>query len=229
MISKRIAKAKRLFAGRKALAAAGVSCVVFFAIGILIRYSPLQEVDLRVTKELQEVGGPPVRMVMVALTMAGEPVVLPVLGSVAAVCLWAASFSKAAVFVLLSLTSIPLNIGLKTLWDRARPDAEVVSVAVETAGTSFPSGHAMGATSLYGAFAALTWIHLDRRRYRTPITLTLLALPVAIDVSRVYLGAHWLSDVVGGSALGLLVLIPSVWWYVKSIPAEVNEQPALTA
>jgi len=123
--------------------------------------------------------------------------------------------------------SIPITIGLKTFWDRKRPDAKIVNVAVGTAGTSFPSGHAMGATSFYGALAALAWIHLNPRRTRLPLTLSLGSMPISIGISRIYLGAHWLSDVVGGWAMGTLVLIPLVRWYLAGIPAEVANQAAL--
>lgn len=226
MASQRVARAKRLFEGRRALAGVGLACVVFFAIGVLVRYSVLQTVDLNVTRELQESNAPPLKGLMLLCTFVGEPLVLGALGVSFAAVLWKDALPRAAGLVLMALGSVPLNMLLKLLWDRARPDAQLVTVAVETAGTSFPSGHAMGGTAFYGALAALAWIHLDPRRTRLPLTLVLIALPVAIDVSRVYLGAHWLSDVVAGSAMGLLVLIPLIRWYLRGIPAEVAVQAA---
>lgn len=165
--------------------------------------------------------------IMVDLTHSGSPMVLPVVGGVVALVLWRSALPRAAGLVMLSLVAIPINIAMKNFWDRERPDAKIVNVAVGTAGTSFPSGHAMGATAFYGALAALAWIHLDRRHKRLPLTLTFTTLPVMISVSRVYLGAHWLSDVIGGSAVGTLVLIPLVRWYLVGIPAEVATQAAM--
>lgn len=226
MPSRRIARTKRLFEGKRALGAVVGACGVFLGLGALARYSFLQNFDLMATRAVQREEKPALDAIMVGLTTVGEPVVVPVLGVLAAVALWKKALPRAAKLVLVSLLAIPANIVLKTFWDRARPDAEIVNVAVQTAGTSFPSGHSMGATAFYGALAALAWIHLDPRRTRLPITITLAALPIAVGISRVYLGAHWLSDVVAGIALGLLVLIPSVRRYLKAIPAEVEEEAA---
>ncbi|RYG41641.1 phosphatase PAP2 family protein [bacterium] len=226
MPSRRIVRAKKLFEGRRALAVVGGACVVFFGLGAMVRYSILQRLDLVVTKELQERNLPSLEPAMVGLTYAGEPVVVPVLGVIAAAALTSVGLPRAGKMVLLSLLSVPANIVLKTFWDRARPDADIVNVAVETAGTSFPSGHAMGATAFYGALAALAWIHLDPRRTRRPLTILFILLPVGVGISRIYLGAHWLSDVVAGSALGLFILIPLVRRYLRSIPAEVEDQAA---
>jgi membrane-associated phospholipid phosphatase len=227
MASRRLLRTKRLFEGRHALGVVVGACGVFLGLGALIRYSVLQALDLKATRALQRAQWGPLDSAMVGFTNAGDPLVVPVLGLLGAGVLYRAGLPRAAKLVLLSLVSVPANIGLKTVWDRARPDAEIVNVAVRTAGTSFPSGHTMGATALYGAFAALAWIHLDPRRTRLPLTFVLVGLPAAVGLSRVYLGAHWLSDVVAGSALGLLVLIPLVRRYLRAIPAEVEEQVAL--
>lgn len=226
MPSRRVVKTKRLFEGRRALLAVAGACGVFMGLGALVRYSVLQAVDLRVTREIQERDLPALDPLMVGFTNAGDPLVVPVLGVVAAGALWRAGLPRAAKLVLASLLSVPVNVLLKTFWDRARPDAEIVHVAVQTAGTSFPSGHAMGATALYGALAVLAWVHLDPRRTRLPLTLVLVGLPFGVGISRIYLGAHWLSDVVAGGALGLLILIPLVRRYLKAIPAEVEHEVA---
>jgi undecaprenyl-diphosphatase len=226
MPSRRLVKTKRLFEGRHALGVVVGACGVTLALGALVRYSLLQAFDLKVTKELQEWNPPALKPVMVGLTNAGDPIVVPILGVLASCVLYRAGLPRAAKLMLGSVVSVPLNVALKTFWDRERPDKEIVHVAVETAGTSFPSGHTMGATAFYGALAALAWIHLDPRRTRLPLTLVLIALPIGTGVSRIYLGAHWLSDVVGGTALGLLILIPLVRRYLKAIPAELAEEVA---
>jgi len=195
-------------------------------LGALVRYSVLQKFDLRATRSIQT-GRRRLEPLMVGFTNAGDPIVVPILGILLAEAFRRAGLPRAAKLILGSLLSVPANVALKTFWDRERPDAALVSVTVETAGTSFPSGHTMGATALYGSLAALAWIHLDPRRTRLPLTLVLIAIPVVCGFSRIYLGAHWLSDVVAGAALGLLILIPLIRRYLKAIPAEVEEQAAL--
>jgi len=224
MASRRITKVKRLFEGRRALVAIAGACGIFVGLGVLVRYSILQKFDLEVTKDLQERAVPKLEPVMIGFTNIGDPLVVPILGVAVSALLWRLGLPRAAKMVLGSLVSVPANVVLKTFWDRTRPDAKIVTVAVETAGTSFPSGHAMGATAFYGGLAALAWIHLDPRRTRLPVCIILVSLPVGVGISRIYLGAHWLSDVVAGNALGLLILIPLVRRYLKAIPGEVEAQ-----
>ena len=222
----RLSRAKKLFEGRDALGAVVVAALLFLALGILVRYSVLNALDLRVTRELQRGDWPPLGALMVACTQAGSPAVVPVVALLAAAALWRARLPRAAKLVLLSLLAVPIDVVLKGFWDRARPDKGMVHVAVDTSGTSFPSGHALWGTALYGALAVLAWIHIDRRRGRLPVVLLLVALTLGVDVSRVYLGAHWLSDVVGGAAFGLLILIPLVRWYLRGVKEEATKKDA---
>ncbi len=206
-----------MFQGRKVLGVALFAALTFLTLGVLVRYSFLQNLDLRATKELQEHPWPPLQALMIALTFTGSPAVVPIVGALTAFVLWRTGLPRGSGLVLLSLLAVPANVVLKTIWDRARPDAEIVRVAVKTAGSSFPSGHAMGGTAFYGALAALAWIHLERQRARLPLTVFLAGLPFAIDASRIYLGAHWTSDVVGGSAVGLLILVLALRWYLGGL------------
>ena len=227
MPSQRVARTKRIFEGRRALGAVVGACGVAFGLGALIRYSFLQAFDLRATLEIQRDKWPPLDPIMVGLTNVSDPIVVPALGVASALALRHVGLPRAAKLVLCSLLSVPLNVLLKHFWDRARPDAAMVNVVVQTAGTSFPSGHTMGGVAFYGALAALAWIHLDPRRYRLPLVVLLILIPIGTGISRIYLGAHWLSDVVAGGALGLLVLIPLVRVYLRAIPADVADQDAV--
>lgn len=89
---------------------------------------------------------------------------------------------------------------LKDLFDRQRPD--VVPHLVEVSSPSFPSGHSASAAAVYltfGAILARTASSVAVRRYVIAIAV-LLAL--MIGASRVYLGVHYLSDVIGGLSFG---------------------------
>lgn len=220
MVLRRAERMEKIFAGRRALVLAAVLAAAFLTLGILVRYSALQAFDLRATRAFQSEAWPPLLGLMEGLTLVGSPAVVPVVGLVAAAVLGRAGLPRAARLVVLSLLSLPTFMLLKLVWDRARPDAELVRVAVRTAGTSFPSGHATGGTALYGALAFLAWVHMERRRYRVPVVAALALLPLAIDASRVYLGAHWTSDVVGGSAVGLLILVPLFRWYLGALSGD---------
>ncbi len=93
------------------------------------------------------------------------------------------------------------NMALKEAFNRARPTIEHL-VVVET--LSYPSGHAMSAMAFYGFLIYLVF-HIKMNKWlRTFLTLLFSALIFFIGLSRVYLGVHFPSDVVGGFTAGLI-------------------------
>ena len=136
-------------------------------------------------------------------TIGGEPIAL-VLVVVAAVGLMILRRPTDALIVILSL--IPLLIGheLKDIVDRPRPDYHLLGL--EPQSSSFPSGH-----SVYGAIVGRLLIYLAKglvhyRLARRWLQGCLVALILAMGASRVYLGIHWPSDVIGGFLFGGLAL-----------------------
>jgi undecaprenyl-diphosphatase len=106
-------------------------------------------------------------------------------------------------FLLLFSTGggILLNNILKLTFDRQRPD--VFTWSTHAASSSFPSGHAMSAAVVYGTIAFLL-ARLEPRRWTRALTITgALLLIGLICVSRLYLGVHYPSDVIGGVVIGL--------------------------
>jgi undecaprenyl-diphosphatase len=100
-----------------------------------------------------------------------------------------------------------VNLGLKTFVDRPRPGAELRDDAVTERNESYPSGHAMGSVIGYGSVGYVWLLRVRSRRHRALILACLVALVVLIGVSRIYLRAHWLSDVCGGYAIGICWLV----------------------
>lgn len=86
---------------------------------------------------------------------------------------------------------------LKALLDRGRPPGGLV----EAAGSAFPSGHATQGIAFFGTLAALL-LTLLPRRVGVFAAVAAVTLGVLSGVSRVYLGVHWLTDVMGGFLLG---------------------------
>lgn len=78
---------------------------------------------------------------------------------------------------------------------------------------SFPSGHALITLVVYGMIAYFLAEHYPKQRRR--IYSFCLALLFLIGFSRVYLGLHWPTDVIGGWAIGAVLLAALVWWYKK--------------
>jgi membrane-associated phospholipid phosphatase len=110
---------------------------------------------------------------------------------------------RGAWFVLLvAVSGTLLNLLVKALVDRPRPS---VPDPVATAqGLSFPSGHAMAAAICYALVAcALLFSGTVEVRARRTLLVLAVAIPLAVGTARVLLGVHYVSDVVGGWALGL--------------------------
>jgi undecaprenyl-diphosphatase len=99
-----------------------------------------------------------------------------------------------------------LNVALKDSFRRPRPHWE--DPLVQLATFSFPSGHAVHATVFWGILCALVFVHTPSRLWRTLAFAWTVAIVAAVAFSRVYLGAHYPSDVLAGIAEGsALVLV----------------------
>ena len=80
-------------------------------------------------------------------------------------------------------------------------------------GYSFPSGHAMGSTIVFGAFAYLAFRILNNWRPRAAALAFCCSMILAICASRIYLGVHWISDVAAGVSAGLIWLVATTVAY----------------
>jgi membrane-associated phospholipid phosphatase len=93
-----------------------------------------------------------------------------------------------------------LQRSIKLLTQVPRPPAPA---AVHTfSGYAFPSGHATDATAVYGMLAVLLAAGISRRGAKAAVWLAAVTLVGLVGLSRVYLGGHWLTDVLAGFAIG---------------------------
>jgi undecaprenyl-diphosphatase len=101
-----------------------------------------------------------------------------------------------------------LNQVLKAVYTRSRPDYE--QVLAEAAGWSFPSGHAMIAVTFYGAIVYLLFVLAGSALARAGGLIVACVLIFLIGFSRIYIGVHYLTDVIAGYIAGLLWLTVSI-------------------
>lgn len=108
---------------------------------------------------------------------------------------------------------------MKGNFERGRPPE--IHQAVETINASFPSGHALLATVFYLTLGVMLERAFARRRLKVYVLGVAVVLALLVGVSRVYLAAHWASDVMGGWALG------AAWAMVCWLAAYLVQRMAL--
>jgi undecaprenyl-diphosphatase len=186
------------------LAALVGGTVAFVALLALVTAgSPLVAADRAVAGTLNDtVAGRPVLLSAMGLVtdLGGSPASWVVLTTLTAWLLVRRQHRLAVFVAVTGLGAWVLSVGVKELVGRLRP---VVEIPVATApGPSFPSGHALGSTVTYGVLL-LVFLPVLPRRARVPTAVAAGLLVVAIGFTRLALGVHFLSDVLGGWLLGL--------------------------
>lgn len=115
---------------------------------------------------------------------------------------------EALVLLAASGGGVALSQGLKVLFGRDRPEENLR--LVEAINASFPSGHAMLSAVVYLTLGALVARFVPRRRVKVYVMVGAVVVALAVGLSRVYLGVHWPSDVLGGWCLGAAWAL--AWW-----------------
>ncbi|HYV35148.1 MAG TPA: phosphatase PAP2 family protein [Gemmataceae bacterium] len=109
----------------------------------------------------------------------------------------------AGIWVLTAAMGCVLNVSGKAFVDRARPGEHLRDEAVTERNASYPSGHSMGSTIGYGTLVYVGFVLLRKRWAKMGLAAAMVLLVGTICWSRVYLRAHWCSDVMGGAAIGI--------------------------
>ena len=107
-----------------------------------------------------------------------------------------------------SIIQTSLNRVIKAIVRRPRPNVDVI----RESNFSFPSGHAMAITCLYGLL--IYYLYKSEIRYRKLLIVICVLIIVLVSLSRVYLGVHYFSDIIGG-----ILLSSSLVLYISDIPS----------
>ena len=172
----------------------------------VIHHDPLTQFDVRLLSWFHEHGTPAGYAIFNTITVLGSPVMMSVLALAVGFVLatrreWILLAGWLVAFAGGGLLDTVLKLAIR------RPRPPYADVFLHHHSWSFPSGHAMGSLIGYGMLSyvlAVLWIH--RRSARVSIVVSAALLIVAIGLSRLYLGVHYFSDVVGGYAAGVLWL-----------------------
>lgn len=112
---------------------------------------------------------------------------------------------KVGISIAINLITIAgLNLLLKNIVQRPRPTEFRL---IDETGYSFPSGHSMVSMAFYGFLIYLVYKYIQNRKLKTLLITILLLIPILIGISRIYLGVHYTSDVIGGFLVSISYLI----------------------
>src|SRR6202000_3348672 len=187
------------------LAVVSAAAFVFALLLVLVRlqWAPLESADHGAAAHLNSLvaGHAMVVSVVKAVTWLGSSGVLWVLVGLAVVALAIRRRRWLAIYLLVTgAGELTLDPVLKALVGRLRP--VVAHPVAYGKGDSFPSGHALGSIVCYGALF-LVFLPATRGVWRRVFAAVIITLIAAIGVSRLLLGVHYLSDVLGAWALGI--------------------------
>lgn len=157
---------------------------------------------------------------LVASDMAKTATVIGVAGvAIVVFRLWLRRWHESLVLAIALMGEVVIFITVAAIVARERPPVFRLDPAPPT--SSFPSGHTAAAVTVYGFIAFVIWRYAANRYLATLACVLLVAVPVAVGLARLYRGAHYPSDVVGGAVLGLTWL---TFVIVTLMPSEPRSQ-----
>ncbi len=180
--------------------------LIFAALAVLARSVAYFSFDLSVSRAVQMASAPWFDALMHLVSWFGfGPQSGLIVGAIVAL-LYTIGLKWEALISALSAVGISLlGWAIKIVVDRPRPSADLVDVITQLNDRSFPSGHVVLYTAFFGFVFFLTYALLKPSWAQTVLLALLGALVGLVGLSRIYLGQHWASDVIGA------YLLASVW------------------
>lgn len=208
--------ARRIVVG---LLLASVVCTV--ALAILVQSHPVLSVDVSISREVQENSSPGLLLFMEFVSIFGVPWVSIFITLIIAGIFFFASLRREALFTVLTLGAGVINALIKIVINRPRPTNMLVMVYQNLTDPSFPSGHVVFYVVFFG-FLLTAMILAPRISHTVRIIVGSIsvALIVLISISRLYLGVHWATDIIGGYCVGFALLSGLLHCYFKRVASE---------
>jgi len=190
--------------------------ISFIALSVFIAINPIIPFDIKVSQVVQKFQTKWLDYVMLAISLFGElPWSLISVLMVAAI-FYFNKFKRESYFITLILGSGLIILVVKNIINRPRPTSFYVRLVEINRFQSFPSGHVLSYILFFGFLIILMKnLKTIAKVWRHLITIISVFLIIMIAPSRIYLGAHWFTDTLGGFILGLICLYPLAYFYLK--------------
>jgi membrane-associated phospholipid phosphatase len=203
-----------------------LASIAFIALATLARFVNYFPIDLQITLAVQQIHNPAFNVLMQYLTILGFTPQVTLIWCLTALLLYVTGLKWEAAMTLFSVAGVSvLRAVVKLIVQRPRPEDGLVVVAQKISEFSFPSGHVL----FYTGFVGFLWFlcyTLLKPGWRRTLGLWVFGLTIPLaGLSRVYLGEHWASDVLGSYLLGSAWLWFSVVVYNWGKPRFFVRQP----
>lgn len=201
-----------------------IGLLAFSGLAALVTNGLTAGLDLATTQTIQGIGLPLFGPLMVGISSIGfAPQNGMIVVGIAAL-FWFSGYRTESGFAVAAAASVVLTETIKSIVARPRPGADLVNVLAGAGGHSFPSGHTLFYVTFFGFLGYLAYAQLKPGRVRTAILWLAGILILLIGPSRIWMGQHWVSDVLASYALGLAYLVFLVQLYSRRRLAKTARQ-----
>jgi membrane-associated phospholipid phosphatase len=204
--------------------------VAFGVLTFLVKILSTAAIDLQITKTVQLFYFPTLTFFMNVISWPGFGPQSFILTVILILVIYLFGLHWEALMTLIaSIFTSGLNELVKYLVQRPRPTSILVNVFAPVNGYSFPSGHVMYYVGFFG-FIGFLIFSLLKPSFKRTLLLVILGVFIAfVGISRIYLGQHWASDVLGSYLLGSLTLVGLIQVYLWGKPRFFIHQPTAKA
>lgn len=177
---------------------------LFLILSLVVKIQPNLTIDLIVTRFIQQINFAGFDLLMKAVTFLGNPnsaiiTIVLFFGLYFLLKQYKISF----LFLISSIGAVTISEIVKVIIARPRPNPNLIhQLGTFTRADSFPSGHVLFFIGVYGFLLFLAFTRLKQGLLRIFLIILCLLLLFLIGISRIYLGAHWLTDVLGAYLIG---------------------------
>ncbi|WAC39887.1 phosphatase PAP2 family protein [Pedobacter sp. SL55] len=189
----------------------------FILLAIFVSNNPINEFDISISRFVQQYRNTNLDQLMIWISAFGNVAVAFVAIVITSLLFYIFKYKREALFIVaISFTGL-ITLSLKFLFSRPRPTNQHVTLIESYQNHSFPSGHTLSYVVFFGFLIVLMQQLKSIPTYlRNIISLFAYFMFIVGPLSRIYLGAHWFTDIIGGLLIGLLYLIFLIYCYRKS-------------
>jgi len=200
---------KRIF---KVLLVLGLAANILLI--VLVSLFPILSLDIFISQKFQAHGHVLFPFAMKMVSVFGQPTIAVATVILVSMIFFLLAQHTEAIFLLFTFPADGLSFLLKNIIHRPRPGEPLVLVEAQAGGYSFPSNHVVHYVVFFGfLFVTMFVVKKLPKWLRLLVAFGCLILIFSVSLSRVYLGVHWTTDVLGGYLTGFILLFFILYFY----------------